>query len=321
MVMLYCNLLTGPLLVLATVALLWWLLRPLSPYLFALYCAWVYYDNKTRPNPSTDRLSPGWRDASIWRLMRDYFPMRHTLAHPDAKFDASRSYLFCYHPHGVQSSGAFSMSTAASGFDELFPALPPTSVQTLTMNFYLPMTRENLMALNCGDASARCLKNVLSRGGGSSAVLVTGGARESMLAHPYHSTCVLLERKGFVKIALQTGAALVPMWGFGENNLYENMAIDSPTIRRWQQRIQRALTFAPLLVAGRGVFSYTGGLMPRRRPITVVIGDPIDVGAAEAAPSAERIAQVHAKYILAVKELHARYKEIYDPKAQPVELV
>lgn len=59
------------------------------------------------------------------------------------------------------------------------------------------------------------------------------------------------------------------MWGFGENNLYENMAIDSPTIRRWQQRIQRALTFAPLLVAGRGVFSYTGGLMPRRRPITV----------------------------------------------------
>ena len=43
--------------------------------------------------------------------------------------------------------------------------------------------------------------------------------------------------------------------------------------------------------------------------------------AAEAAPSAERIAQVHAKYILAVKELHARYKEIYDPKAQPVELV
>ena len=42
------------------------------------------------------------------------------------------------------------------------------------------------------------------------------------------------------------------MWGFGENNLYENMAIDSPTIRRWQQRIQRALTFAPLLVAGAG---------------------------------------------------------------------
>ena len=53
----------------------------------------------------------------------------------------------------------------------------------------------------------------------------------------------------------------------------------------------------------------------------MVIGDPIDVGAAEAAPSAERIAQVYAKYILAVKELHARYKEIYDPKAQPVELV
>ena len=99
------------------------------------------------------------------------------------------------HAFALRLRGAFSMSTAASGFDELFPALPPTSVQTLTMNFYLPMTRENLMALNCGDASARCLKNVLSRGGGSSAVLVTGGARESMLAPPLVPPPSVVERR------------------------------------------------------------------------------------------------------------------------------
>ena len=173
MVMLYCNLLTGPLLVLATVALLWCLLRPLSPYLFALYCAWVYYDNKTRPNPSTDRLSPGWRDASIWRLMRDYFPMRrrprstnlwwrqrtpscgsrHTLAHPDAKFDASRSYLFCYHPHGVQSSCA----TCCFHPSRPSPAITPLPC-VLGVPFPCPLPRPALTS-----SSRRCLRPACRR--------------------------------------------------------------------------------------------------------------------------------------------------------------
>jgi 2-acylglycerol O-acyltransferase 2 len=58
--------------------------------------------------------------------------------------------------------------------------------------------------------------------------LVIGGAKESMLAQPYSSKVVLNSRYGFVKVAIKAGANLVPMWGFGENNLYENMAIGHP---------------------------------------------------------------------------------------------
>jgi hypothetical protein len=113
----------------------------------------------------------------------------------------------------------------------------------------------------------------------------------------------------------------VPVWGFGENNLYENLAADSPYLQRWQRRIQKAITVAPLMVSGRGVFSYGGGLVPRRRPITVVVGAPIHVDEPDPNPSKEQIEKLHKKYKAAVSELFHRYRDIYDPKARDVVFV
>lgn len=152
-------------------------------------------------------------------------------------------------------------------------------------------------------------------------MLVTGGAKESMYAHPGNSKVVLKERAGFIKIALTSGASLVPVWGFGENNLYENLAVKSPSVRKFQRRLQKAISFAPLIMEGRGVFSYSGGLIPHRRPITVVVGDPIHTGKPDPNPSNERIAEVHKQYQEAVTKLFNSYKDIYDPKAEPLEFV
>ena len=246
--------------------------------------------------------------------------MKSLKACKDSKmFDASKNYLFCYHPHGVQSAGAFIMSTGASGFDELFPGLS-VSVQTLSINFSVPVFRENCIGLGMGDASKETITNALTKCPGSCAALVTGGARESMIAQPYSAKVVLKDRAGFVKLAIRTGASLVPMWGFGENNLYMNLADGHPTIRKWQRRIQRVLTFAPLLVQGRGVFSYSSGLVPHRRPITVVVGCPIHIEKDEN-PSQEKIVKYHTMYKQAIKELFNNYRDIYDPKVKNIEFV
>ena len=137
----------------------------------------------------------------------------------------------------------------------------------------------------------------------------------------YTSVVVLKDRAGFVKMAIRTGAALVPVWGFGENNLYENLAIDWPWAQRWQRRIQKAVAFAPLVVSGRGVFSYSGGLVPRRRPITVVFGTAIDVGDPDPNPTAERVRELHERYKAAVQELFRNYRDIYDPKAADIQFI
>eukprot|EP00811_Abedinium_folium_P032256 NODE_5328_length_1782_cov_16.447734.p1 GENE.NODE_5328_length_1782_cov_16.447734~~NODE_5328_length_1782_cov_16.447734.p1 ORF type:complete len:475 (-),score=54.79 NODE_5328_length_1782_cov_16.447734:296-1720(-) len=326
MAILYGNFLTGPVLVFTILFLLWWLV-PFSTYLFLLYAACVVYDNLTRPMPAPKRVVQKWRHSIFYKLFRDYFPIRTVLANQPAwsdekttSFDPSRNYLFCYHPHGVQGAGALGFASAALGFDELFPGLT-CSVQTLPMNFKCPIMRENIIALGMGDASKPCLLRALSMASGSCAMLITGGAKESMHAHPGHSKVVLKSRLGFVKIALLTGASLVPVWGFGENNLYENLAVKSPALTRWQHRVQKRIAFAPLLVKGRGIFSYGGGLIPHRRPITAVVGEPVHTGRPDPNPSNDRIEEVHEQYKESVATLFSGLKDIYDPRADPLEFL
>ena len=324
MAMLMLNFFTGPSLIFLILALFWWFV-PLSNYIFLAYFAFVILDGAFwRTLPSAPARC--WRNAFPFRLFRNYFPIRLVKSLAARRggsemFSAKKNFLFCYHPHGVQSAGAFIMASKASGFDELFPGLR-VAVQTLSVNFKVPVFRENCLMLGMGDASKECLMRALSsKRPGGCAVLVTGGARESMLAHPYTSKVVLKDRAGFVKVAIRAGASLVPVWGFGENNLYENIAIGHPWIQKWQRRIQRVLTFAPLMVQGRGVFSYSSGLVPHRRPISVVVGAPIDVGPADPNPAPERVREIHALYKKAILELFEKYRDIYDPKAKDIVMI
>jgi len=52
---------------------------------------------------------------------------------------------------------------------------------------------------------------------------VIGGANEAMDAVPGLHKLTLKNRKGFVKIALKTGADLVPIYAFGENELFRQI--------------------------------------------------------------------------------------------------
>lgn len=54
-------------------------------------------------------------------------------------------------------------------------------------------------------------------------MLAIGGATESLYAGPGTMNLVLQRRKGFVRVALQTGASLVPVINFGENEVYSTI--------------------------------------------------------------------------------------------------
>ncbi len=86
-------------------------------------------------------------------------------------------------------------------------------------------------------------------------MLVIGGAKESLEAHPGLMKLYLANRKGFVKVALENGATLVPVFGFGENELFDQVANpQGSVIRNVQNQLQKRLGFAILLFHGRGIF-------------------------------------------------------------------
>jgi len=151
---------------------------------------------------------------------------------------------------------------------------------------------------------------------GRAITIVVGGARESLDALPYSLRLVLKRRKGFVKMALRTGADLVPVLAFGENDLYDQFHAEShPRIHRFQLLVKKMMGFTIPLFHARGVFNYDVGLMPYRRPLNVVVGRPIKV-LQNAKPGQEEIDRLHEEYVTELERLWDTWKDDFAPDRQ-----
>lgn len=148
---------------------------------------------------------------------------------------------------------------------------------------------------------------------GRGITIVIGGARESLDAQPYSLRLVLKRRKGFVKMAIRTGADLVPVLAFGENDLYDQVQLDDhPSIHKFQLLVKKFLGFTVPLFHARGIFNYDVGLMPYRRPLNIVVGRPIRV-MQSSKPEQEEIDRVHEEYIQELERIWDTWKNDFAP--------
>ena len=142
-------------------------------------------------------------------------------------------------------------------------------------------------------------------------MLVVGGAPEALNSEKDKVTLVLKRRKGFIKLALRFGVDLVPTFTFGEAFIYDSVPNPAGSlVRKVQDALQHVVGFAPVLFFGRGVFQYNFGIVPHRKPLTLVVGAPIRVDKV-INPSEEQVDQLHEQYVTKLKELYERYNKIY----------
>ncbi|KAJ8342194.1 hypothetical protein SKAU_G00321220 [Synaphobranchus kaupii] len=264
-----------------------------------LYTVWMLKDWNT-PERGGRRVE--WlRNWTVWKHFRDYFPVKLVKT---AELSPSKNYIVGSHPHGIMCVGAFScFSSERAGFSQAFPGMRAILV-TLAGLFKLPLYRDYIMAAGMCPVSRPSLEFLLSRNGtGNVVVIVIGGAAESLASSPGVNTVVMRQRKGFVRLALEYGADLVPVYSFGENELFKQVVFSEGSVmRQLQTAFKKVMGFAPCLFIGE-----SWGVLPFRIPITTVVGSPISVPQVSCPPE-EMVDHYHSLYMEALSQLFHTHK-------------
>lgn len=152
-------------------------------------------------------------------------------------------------------------------------------------------------------------------------VLMVGGAQEALNSRPGLYQLVLKKRKGFIKIALKTGAPLVPVFSFNEVEIFDQPSNEPGTfIRKFQDFVKSVTGIAPAIFIGRGFLQYSFGFIPRRQRITTVVGAPLEAEHTNT-PTKKQIDDLHEKFIIALIQLFEDHKHKYLKNAEKISLI
>jgi len=229
------------------------------------------------------------------RLYRRYFQasVRYDFDQDEAVLNVDRPHVLGLHPHGAFAIGVF----ANAVFHDLLPSFQLRTV-TIRENFFIPFWRDFLLSLGFIDSSKETLSACLQQG--ISVGIVVGGADEALNARPNTADLTLDTRMGFIRLALQHGAALVPVYNFGENDLFRQLLPNPPgsTVRGIQDTLKGWMGFSlPALVPA----------MPAHKQVTTVVGRPIDLPLLEN-PMPDEIEHWHGVYLRALTALFNKYQ-------------
>jgi 2-acylglycerol O-acyltransferase 2 len=133
--------------------------------------------------------------------------------------------------------------------------------------------------------------------------ICTGGEEESMRTVVGRDVVVLNKRKGFVRLAVAHGAALVPVFGVGISDLYTTYSF-LLSLRMW---LQKNTGVALPIFHGRFLSP-----LPYKVPLKVLVGDPIEIDPAHMPAKGEKpdpkiVDLYHRKYIEQLKEMHKEH--------------
>lgn len=256
----------------------------------------LYIDPVER-DPSRSRGSKLILHSPLWRSCQAWLGLTMRKDHPDAEFDPERRRIVALHPHGINTYQMGLFISELGNFSGIFPGLRYPRMVMASVLFKIPVLRDLLLSYGAVDASKRTLVKVFEHG--EDVLIVPGGSQEVLLSQPGHDTVYLERRKGFLKLALEQGADVVPTYTFGCNDAYSQ--VQNRTFRRVMSRIVSACGFVIPLYWG-----IWGTPVPYRTKQTMVVGDPIRVERTE--PTQEKIDALHARYKEELLKLYERNK-------------
>ncbi len=213
------------------------------------------------------------------------------------------NYIFGIHPHGLfpfGSVGSLALSNNLKYIEETTPILNTKYLKPgiASFCFYIPFMREFFLWLGAVDCSKPILKNLLMEG--YSVALFVGGAQEAQYSGTGSTRLVLKSRNGLFKLALDTGSTLVPIYTFGNNNIFNSVNWDIFGLLDYFKKIT-------------GIWFPRGYFIPRRHDFISVIGEPITVEKIHPGNDIDASIEIlKHKYMKSLTQLFDKYKYL-DP--------
>jgi len=215
----------------------------------------------------------------------------------------ARRLIFGYHPHGMYPAAACWFHLTPQ-FASLFPSVPSPVTLGASVIFCVPLLRDVVMWAGARTVSKGVFRAALRERG---AVVLCPGGQAELVEHVGgdldHEVTLCTRHHGFIRMAIEEGAHLVPVFVFGESQAMRNL-IQWKAAQRWTYK-RLGFPF-PFLPGG-----FKGFLpLPAPMPLSFVVGEPLAVPppGADGRAAEEDVVRLCAEYYRRIEDLFHRYK-------------
>lgn len=179
---------------------------------------------------------------------------------------------------------------------ELNMSIPITAVASNML--YIPIVAPLLIWLGCIPANDASIRDAVSR---ETCIIVPDGIAGIFHSDPLVEKLYIRKRRGFVKLAIEQGSALVPMYCFGHTQSFIRFSVLDSVLTP----LSRRLGFSIIFFKGYSLLPS----LPRRVQMTMVIGSIFQPPKCSN-PSEEMIQRVLDQYIAHIEVLFEKHKRI-----------
>ena len=204
--------------------------------------------------------------------------------------------------YGVAPHGIVPFSLGLMQYGDLGHFFASPRIATATIVKYIPVFSHMLFWGGAVEATKSEISKVLRTSGGVTAI-TPGGIGEMFLGWPQpgcspgEEYALLKDRKGFVRLALENGTTLVPVFCFGASHIFSRVVLPSIV-----EKLSRYLRTSIVLFFGKG-----GLPIPYETPLTYALGEHI-VLERSPSPSAEEVDWVHNTFKKALVDTFDAHK-------------